>query len=270
MSTILDRICADKRKLVAEQKNSPPHFRIAQTGQRPGSAAWVQEMHGTGCRENGFWLDRRNQKGFAICWGDPAGIRPRQTGPRLQAWWGRMFVGLDRQTVFQASEGDLGAALACDLPVLRKDFMVDSYQVVEARALGADCILLIVGALTDDELSNYEDIALGYEMDVLVEVHDEAELERALKLKSHLIGVNNRDLKTMKTDIATTERLAPMIPKDYMLVSESGIESPGDIKRLQAAGAQGILMGKSLLKRSDVEQAVKVLFAGAGVAVART
>ena len=158
------------------------------------------------------------------------------------------------------------ARAACDLPVLRKDFMVDTYQVVEARALGADAILLIVAALSDAELQEFENLALDYGMDVLVEVHDEAEIERALKLKSRLIGINNRDLKTMKTSLSTTARLIPLIPKDYFIVSESGIESPAEIKQLLDVGAQGFLIGESLLRRTDVEQAVKVLFAGVGAA----
>lgn len=141
--------------------------------------------------------------------------------------------------------------------------MVDPYQVVEARALGADCILLIVGALPDSDLASLEDIALGYGMDVLIEVHDEAELERALKLKSPLIGINNRDLKIMKTDLATTERLAPLVPADRQIVCESGIDSPVDIKRMVAAGAHRFLIGEALMKRPDVEIATRVLLAGA-------
>lgn len=172
---------------------------------------------------------------------------------------------LTDQKFFQGSDADLGEARsACDLPVIRKDFMVDPYQVVEARALGADCILLIIGALNDDELTNMESIALGYGMDVLLEVHDEAELERALKLKSPLIGINNRDLKIMKTDLGTTERLAPLVPADRQIVCESGIESPVDIKRMVAAGAKRFLIGESLMKRPDVEMATRVLLVGAG------
>ena len=171
---------------------------------------------------------------------------------------------LTDQKFFQGSDADLGAARsACDLPVIRKDFMVDPYQVVESRALGADCILLIVASLTDAELTQMEDIALGYGMDVLIEVHDEAELERALKLKSPLIGINNRNLKIMKTDLATTERLAPLVPKDRVIVSESGLEGPGDLKRMAQCGVKRFLIGEALMRRADVEQALKVLLAGA-------
>ena len=160
-------------------------------------------------------------------------------------------------------DADLGAARsACDLPVLRKDFMVDPYQIVEARALGADCVLLIVAALPDAELSQMEDIALGYQMDAILEVHDEAELERALKLKSRLVGVNNRNLKTMKTDLATTERLVKLMPEGRLPISESGIDSPVDAKRMADAGAKAFLIGESLMRRTDVEMATKVLLAG--------
>jgi len=270
MSTILDRICADKRKLVAEQKARRPISEVLKRAKDQAPPRGFLKNLEANIEKTGFGLIAEIKKASPS-----AGvIRPVFDPDKLAKAYQRggaacLSVLTDKQ-FFQASEGDLGAARsACTLPVLRKDFMVDTYQVVEARALGADCILLIVGALTDDELHQFEDIALGYEMDVLIEVHDEAELERALKLKSRLIGVNNRDLKIMKTNIATTERLAPLVPKDHLLISESGIETPADIKRLQEAGAHGFLIGESLLKRSDVEQAVKVLFAGAGVAVAR-
>ena len=270
MSTILDRICADKRKLVSEQKTRRPVSELLKRAKDQAPPRGFKTHLEQSIAKTGFGLIAEIKKASPS-----AGvIRPVFDPDKLARAYKRggaacLSVLTDKQ-FFQASDGDLGAARsACDLPVLRKDVMVDTYQVVEARGLGADCILLIVGALSDDELRQFEDLALSYEMDVLVEVHDEAELERALKLKSRLIGINNRDLKVMKTDLSTTERLAPLVPKDYLLISESGIETPADIKRLQNAGVHGFLIGESLLKRNDVEQAVKVLFAGAGVPVER-
>ena len=164
---------------------------------------------------------------------------------------------------FQGHEDYLIAArAACDLPVLRKDFMVDPWQVAEARAIGADAILIIVAALDHALMAEIEAAANERGMDVLVEVHNEAEMERAARLKSRLIGVNNRDLKRFVTDIATTERLAPLAPEGTLLVSESGINSHADLVRLSACGARTFLVGESLMRQPDVEAATRALLHG--------
>ena len=164
---------------------------------------------------------------------------------------------------FQGHEDYLIAArAACDLPVLRKDFMVDTWQVAEARAIGADAILIIVAALDDALMAEIEAAALELGMDVLVEVHNEAEMERAARLKSRLIGVNNRDLKRFVTDIATTERLAPLAPEGTLLVSESGINSHADLLRLAPCGARTFLVGESLMRQADVAAATRALLHG--------
>jgi indole-3-glycerol phosphate synthase len=146
--------------------------------------------------------------------------------------------------------------------VLRKDFMVDPWQVAEARSIGADAILVIVAALEDSVMAEIEAAAIERNMDVLVEVHDEAEMERAAKLKSRLIGVNNRDLKTFNTDLATTERLAPLAPEETLLVGESGINSHADCQRLAEAGIRTFLVGESLMRQEDVELATRALLQG--------
>lgn len=156
---------------------------------------------------------------------------------------------LTDKTYFQGAGADLHKArFAASLPVLRKDFIVDAYQIYESRVLGADAILLIAAALDDAQMKEYEAIARSLRMAVLVEVHDAAELERALKLRTPLIGINNRNLSTFETTLDTTLTLAPEVPADRIVVSESGIASPDDVARLRAAGVRAFLVGEALMR----------------------
>ncbi len=164
---------------------------------------------------------------------------------------------------FKGHEDHLVAArAACALPVLRKDFMVDPWQIAESRALGADAILIIMAAIDDECALDLHDSADAFAMDALVEVHDEAELERALMLDARLIGINNRSLANFQVDLSVTETLAPRVGGDRLLVSESGIAAPADIARLTQAGARAFLVGESLMRQADLAKATKALLAG--------
>jgi indole-3-glycerol phosphate synthase len=154
---------------------------------------------------------------------------------------------------------------AVDLPVLRKDFILDPYQVAEARAIGADCILLIMAALDDVQAAELTDEARSFGMDVLVEVHDAAELERALRLNASLVGINNRNLKTLEVDLATTEALAPRIPADRLVVSESGLSTLEQLARMAVCGVRCYLIGEALMSQPDIEAATLALLAPAAV-----
>jgi indole-3-glycerol phosphate synthase len=149
------------------------------------------------------------------------------------------------------------------LPVLRKDFIYEPYQVVESRALGADCILIIMAAVDDAAAKAIEDAAFAYDMDVLLEVHNDEELARALNFNSRLIGINNRDLRSFETSLAVSERLAPKIPREHIIVAESGLNSPADLARLKRIGISTFLVGESLMRQSDITMATRALLARA-------
>jgi indole-3-glycerol phosphate synthase len=161
---------------------------------------------------------------------------------------------------FQGDPAHLKAARAAiSLPVLRKDFILDPWQVYESRAMGADCILLIMAALSDGRARELEQIAMSLDLDVLVEIHDRDELDRALTLETSLIGINNRNLKTLVTNLATTEELAPLVPPDRFLIAESGIRNTEDLKRLSAVGPHCYLVGESLMRQEDIVAATRAL-----------
>lgn len=260
MSDILARICDDKRGYVAACKARAPlaEVRAAARDAAPtrGFAAALTAKVAAG----GYGLIAEIKKASPS-----AGlIRPDFDPPALarayQDGGAACLSVLTDEPYFQGRDEYLVAARAAvALPCLRKDFMVDAYQVWEARALGADCILIIMAALTDGEAAELEGLALDLGMDALIEVHDEAEMHRALALRSPLIGVNNRNLKTMVTDIATTERLSALVPSDRVLVAESGLKGPAELARLAQCGAKRFLIGESLMRQADVTAATRAI-----------
>ncbi|GAB3448402.1 indole-3-glycerol phosphate synthase TrpC [Insolitispirillum peregrinum] len=265
MADILAQICADTALHVAACKDQRPLAEVERAAKAMAS--------GDG-RPRGFMnaLSRHvaQQRYGLICEikkaSPSAGLirpdfNPAALAQAYQAGGASCLSILTDIKYFQGDDDYLRQArAACALPVLRKDFMIDPYQVYEARAMGADCILVIMAALNDDLASELEDLAFSLDMDVLVEVHDAEEMERALSvMNSRLIGVNNRNLKTLVTDLSTTEELARMLPPNRTLVAESGLKTPADLYRMAKAGALRFLIGESLMKQDDVAQATAAL-----------
>jgi len=260
MNDVLAEICTAKRAHIAQAKTvlseSALLARLAEAPPlRPFAAALERHL-----AEGRYGLIAEIKKASPSAGLIRSDFNPSALARAYAAGGASCLSVLTDEPYFQGSDDDLRAARgAVRLPVLRKDFILDPYQVLESRHIGADCVLLIMAALSDPLASELAATAAELGLDVLVEVHDGAELDRALRLGVRMIGINNRDLKTLRTDLATTERLAPEVPADRLVVAESGIRRPEDLDRLAAAGARCFLVGETLMREPDLTAATRRL-----------
>jgi indole-3-glycerol phosphate synthase len=268
MSDVLQRILAEKRRAVAAAQAARNLRDVAEDAARAppvrGFAAALERAQAAG----GYALIAEIKRASPSRGLIRADFDPAALAKAYAAGGATCLSVLTDEPYFQGSAEHLRAARAAvDLPVLRKDFIVDPYQVAEARAMGADCILLIMAALSDAEAADLEAAAQRRGMDVLVEVHDAEELARAGRLATRMIGINNRNLKTLQVDLGVTEELARRLPSGRLLVSESGLSTPADLARMARAGARAFLIGESLMRERDVTTATRALLAPETAAV---
>ncbi len=262
MTDILNRILARKAEEVAERRTRLPEAelvaRIAELPGTRGFAAAIEAKIDAGLPAVIAEVKKASpSKGLIRTHFDPAAI-----ARSYEAAGAACLSVLTDSDFFQGSEAFLQQAReACSLPVLRKDFIIDAYQVYEARAIGADCVLLIVSALDDDVLLELSLLAAELDLDVLCEVHDEEELERAQALPVPLIGVNNRNLRSFETSLETSLTLQELVEYDRVLVAESGIHTPQDVARLREGGIQAFLVGEAFMRAEDPGSELKRLFA---------
>ena len=256
---ILDKIKAYKLEEIAADKAAKPLQAVEDEARdAPPVRPFADRLHTASIQGYGLIAEVKKaspSKGLIRADFDPATLATAYAEGGATC----LSVLTDTPSFQGAKEYLVAAREACKLPILRKDFMYDTYQVAEARALGADCILIIMASVSDAQARELEDAATAWGMECLLEVHNEDELERAGQLKSRLVGINNRNLRTFETKLETTRTLAGIVPADRLIVAESGLNTPGDLADLARYGARIFLIGESLMRQQDVTQATRHL-----------
>ena len=261
MPNALTQICEEKRAYVESCKSHTPVSslqRIIKNG--PGSRGFLKSLSHSS--QDGYGLIAEIKKASPSAGLIRKSFDPEGLAKEYQRGGATCLSVLTDTPYFQGEDEHLILARsATNIPVLRKDFIIDPYQVIEARAIGADCVLLIMAQLDIGLAKELEALALELGMDVLIEIHSAEELDQAMNLKSRLLGINNRNLKTLKTDITTTVQLAPMVPSDYLLVCESGLKTASDLALMAKSGPRCFLIGEAFMCQSNVHAAVKKILA---------